>query len=54
MNRVGLRITGATNSGLTHVEGALTGRTYDAHSLIGLDPAGSKPPSQGCLGAPSP
>jgi threonine synthase len=43
MARVGLPINGTTNSALTHVEGALSGRTYDADHLVGLDPADGKP-----------
>ncbi len=43
MDRVGLPISGTTKSALTHVEGALSGRTYNADSLIGLDPADGKP-----------
>jgi len=43
MARVGLPISGTTNSALTHVEGALSGRRYDADGLIGLDPADGKP-----------
>jgi threonine synthase len=40
---VGLPIGGSTNSALTHLEGALSGRSYDADRLIGLDPADGKP-----------
>ncbi len=43
MQPVGLPISGTTNSALTHVQGALSGRTYDAGSLIGLDPTDGKP-----------
>jgi threonine synthase len=40
---VGLPIGGSTNSALTHLEGALSGRSYDADRLIGPDPADGKP-----------
>src|SRR5260370_23073164 len=43
MDGVGLPAGGTTNSALSHLEGALSGRTYDADRLIGLDPSDSKP-----------
>ncbi|HCG02447.1 MAG TPA: threonine synthase [Chloroflexi bacterium] len=43
MEPVGLPISGTTNSALSHLEGALSGRTYDADHLVGLDPADGKP-----------
>lgn len=43
MDGVGLPASGTTKSTLSHLEGALSGRTYDADHLIGLDPSDSKP-----------
>src|SRR5216683_2344211 len=43
MDGVGLPAGGTTNSALSHLDGALSGRTYDADRLIGLDPSDSKP-----------
>jgi len=43
MDGVGLPASGTTKSALSHLEGALSGRTYDADRLIGLDPSDSKP-----------
>ena len=43
MYGVGLPASGATKSALSHLEGALSGRSYDADRLIGLDPSDSKP-----------
>ena len=43
MDGVGLPASGTTKSTLSHLEGALSGRTYDADRLIGLDPSDSKP-----------
>src|SRR5258708_26395903 len=43
MDGVGLPAGGTTKSALSHLEGALSGRRYDADRLIGLDPSDSKP-----------
>ncbi|GAC1506096.1 MAG: threonine synthase [Candidatus Dormibacteraceae bacterium] len=43
MDSVGLPVSGTTKSALSHLEGALSGRTYDADRLIGVDPADGKP-----------
>ena len=43
MDGVGLPAGGTTNSALSHLEGALSGRRYDADRRIGLDPSDSKP-----------
>jgi threonine synthase len=43
MDPVGLPVSGTTKSALIHLDGALSGRTYDADHLIGLDPADGKP-----------
>jgi threonine synthase len=43
MDGVGLPASGKTKSALSHLEGALSGRSYDADRLIGLDPSDSKP-----------
>jgi threonine synthase len=40
---VGLPIGGGTSSALSHLEGALSGQSYAADRLIGLDPADGKP-----------
>jgi threonine synthase len=40
---VGLPVGGSTGSSLSHLEGALSGRSYAAGSLIGLDPVDGKP-----------
>jgi threonine synthase len=42
-HHAGLPVAGSTGSALTHLEGALSGRSYAADSLIGLDPADGKP-----------
>jgi threonine synthase len=43
MEAVGLPAGGSTGSALSHLEGALSGRSYPAGSLIGLDPSDGKP-----------
>jgi threonine synthase len=40
---VGLPLAGSTGTALSHLEGALSGRSYAADSLAGLDPADGKP-----------
>jgi len=41
--QVGLPVAGSTGSSLSHLEGALSGLSYPAGSLAGLDPADGKP-----------
>jgi threonine synthase len=43
MEAVGLPVGGSTGSALSHLEGALSGWSYTADGLIGLDPSDSKP-----------
>jgi threonine synthase len=43
MEPVGLPARGPTSSALSHLEGALSGRTYEADRLIGPDPADGRP-----------
>ena len=41
--RPALRLKGPTGSTLTHLEGGLSGKRYDAGALIGLDPSDQRP-----------
>ena len=43
MEPVGLPTSGPTGSALSHLEGALSGRIYEADRLIGLDVTDGKP-----------
>jgi threonine synthase len=43
MDTIGLPTRGVTGSTLSHLEGSLSRRTYDAGHLSGLDPADGKP-----------
>src|SRR5215210_7913179 len=42
-SKMTIAVWGATGSTLTHLEGALSGKTYPADGLIGLDPADGRP-----------
>jgi threonine synthase len=41
--RPALHLTGSTGSTLSHLEGGLSGKRYEADALIGLDPADQRP-----------
>src|ERR1700694_1002094 len=43
MGAIGLPVRGSTSSALTHLEGALSARTYEADRLSGLDLADGRP-----------